>query len=176
MAGFTLMEMLIAIAVLAILVTLAVPSFQQLIQNNRLSAQGNELVAAFQFARSEALKRGVWAEICASNDGETCSDDFADGWLVYCNPANTQCDDQNPLRVWSQPGDDVSFTTGQSFARFLPSGCFDHDQNGTCSAPASDPDNETSLISVKIPECPNGSLRQVWVSRTGRVATARVDC
>ena len=170
------MELLLAIAVLAILVTLAVPSFTQFIQNNRLAGQANEMVAAFQFARSEALKRGVWADMCASADGESCGGSFADGWIVETGPAGLRADETNPLRVWSAPGDDLQFDSQQSFARFLSSGCFDHDRDGACSAPQSDPAAETPLIELKIPECPNDNLREILISRTGRVSSNRVDC
>ncbi len=55
--GFTLIELLVAIAVVAILLTLAVPSIQQTIKNNRVSSQGNELVALISLAKSEAIRR-----------------------------------------------------------------------------------------------------------------------
>jgi len=164
--------------VLAILLGLAVPAFNQFIQNNRLASQANEMVGALQFARTEALKRGVWTEVCASDDGENCSGDFADGWIAFCDPSDDLCDEENeaPLRVWSAPDKKLDFDTQQSFARFLPSGCFDHDRNGRCSAPQADPDDEQPLVKIEdSSDNENIIPRLVWISATGRVSACRED-
>ncbi|WP_232207664.1 GspH/FimT family pseudopilin [Pseudoxanthomonas sp. J35] len=67
------MELIITIAVLAILLTLAVPSFTSVINSNRLTAQANELVADLQFARSEAVRRNQRVTVCPSVDSAACS-------------------------------------------------------------------------------------------------------
>lgn len=56
-SGVTLMELLVAITILAIVVSAAVPSFQDFIRNNRVIAQSNEISALISFARSEATTR-----------------------------------------------------------------------------------------------------------------------
>jgi len=55
--GFTLIEVIVAIGLMAILVTLAVPAIQELIKNNRVAAQSNELVTLIHYARNEAQRR-----------------------------------------------------------------------------------------------------------------------
>ena len=55
--GFTLIELMVTVAVLAIVLTIAVPSFSNLIQSSRTNALVNELNGTLQIARSEALKR-----------------------------------------------------------------------------------------------------------------------
>ena len=65
--GFTLIELMVVITVLAILVTVGVPSFTQSIKSNRLSATTNDLVSLINYARAESARRGVDVTITASN-------------------------------------------------------------------------------------------------------------
>lgn len=62
--GFTLLELLITIAVLGILLGIAVPSFQSSLTNSRLTTAANDLVGALQAARSEAIKRNATHQFC----------------------------------------------------------------------------------------------------------------
>jgi type IV fimbrial biogenesis protein FimT len=72
-AGFTLIELMIVIVLVAIFVTVGVPSFQNLVSDNRLSTQANRLVSSLQLARSEAIKLRTPVSVCRSNDGSTCA-------------------------------------------------------------------------------------------------------
>ena len=56
--GFTLIETMVTLAIAAILITIAVPSFLTFIQNARLSSQASDLTTAMMYARSEAIARG----------------------------------------------------------------------------------------------------------------------
>lgn len=91
-SGFTLIEMLVAIAIGTILMTLAVPGFQALIANNRLSGQTNELMTALGMARSEAIRKGHLVTMCKSSDGSTCasSGDWTAGWIVFADEDGDQ--------------------------------------------------------------------------------------
>lgn len=71
--GFTLVELMVTIAVMAVLLAVAVPSFRDIINNNRISSQTNELVSDLTLARSEAAKRGVPVSVCISTDRTTCT-------------------------------------------------------------------------------------------------------
>ena len=152
------MELLMGIAVLAILTTLAVPAFNQFIQNNRLAAQANELVTAFQFARSEALKRGLNVRACASDNGTSCNGAWTDGWIVIADPGP----DQELLRVWPSPGNDFQITASASEIAFEPSGA--------------STDSTDQQFTLNLSGCTNDSARDVFVERTGRVASERVEC
>jgi type IV fimbrial biogenesis protein FimT len=81
-SGFTLIEMMVTISVLAILLAIAVPSFQEVTLSSKLTSLANDFVASAQLARSEAIKRNRPARLCASSDGSTCTGDWADGWVV----------------------------------------------------------------------------------------------
>lgn len=66
MVGFTLIELMVTIAVAAILLAVAVPSFRHLIISNRLTTAANDVVTALTVARSEAIKRN--ADVGFNND------------------------------------------------------------------------------------------------------------
>jgi type IV fimbrial biogenesis protein FimT len=83
-SGFTLTELMIAIAVLGILLALAAPSLTGVINANRLTAQANEVVASLQLARSEAVKRNARVVVCRSLDGSTCTTASGQGqWVTF---------------------------------------------------------------------------------------------
>lgn len=91
LAGFTLLELMITLAVLAILTALAVPSFQTLLERNRLTSATNDLLGAFMMARSNAVTRRVITHVCPSVNGETCvtgTVNWATGWIVTETPTN----------------------------------------------------------------------------------------
>jgi type IV fimbrial biogenesis protein FimT len=79
--GFTLIELMIALAILAILVTLAVPSFNDAALSSKLAGFSNDLLASAQLARSEAIKRNAPVTLCASTLGVSC-DGSSTGWEV----------------------------------------------------------------------------------------------
>lgn len=82
--GFTLIELMVTIAVLAIIIALATPSFTSVINNNRLSSHANELVASLQLARMEAVRRNVRAVVCRSENGSSCATGAAwGGWITF---------------------------------------------------------------------------------------------
>lgn len=80
--GFTLIELLVTMAVAAILLTVAVPNFQLFVMNNRMASQANDLITAFNLARSEAVKRAVNVTVCASSNGTSCTGGWNQGWIV----------------------------------------------------------------------------------------------
>lgn len=82
--GMTLIELMIAIVILAVLLGIAVPSFREAALGSRLSATANNLLSSVQLARSEAIKRNVTIRLCASADGATCAaaGDWEQGWVI----------------------------------------------------------------------------------------------
>lgn len=81
--GFTLVELMVTIAVAAILIAIAVPSMTDATLAGKLSASANDLVAGVALGRSEAIKRNAVASLCVSSDGATCgSGGWEQGWIV----------------------------------------------------------------------------------------------
>jgi type IV fimbrial biogenesis protein FimT len=68
-SGFTLLELIIVLAVMAILVSWGFPSLTESMKNNRMIAQNNEMIAMLQYARSEAIRRNTSVEVHLSADG-----------------------------------------------------------------------------------------------------------
>lgn len=95
-SGFTLIELMVVISILAILLGIGVPSFRATIEGNRITTVANDLVGALQFARSEAVKRGTNVTLCSSSDQATCSGGWVNGWVARNNAAPAD----PPFRVW----------------------------------------------------------------------------
>ncbi len=97
--GFTLIELVVILAVAVVLLTLAVPGFQALIQNNRLATQANEFITALNLARSEAIKRGIRVTVCKSINQTACTagGDWRQGWIVFTDQDNDAAKDPNEL-------------------------------------------------------------------------------
>jgi len=83
--GFTLIEVIVALAITAILLSMAIPAYRSLTLSNRIASYGNEFLGTLSFARSEALQRSARVAVCASSNGTSCSvgGSWTQGWLVY---------------------------------------------------------------------------------------------
>jgi type IV fimbrial biogenesis protein FimT len=79
---------MVTIVIVSILLTIAVPSFRDLMIKSRLSGQVQEFYGVISFARSEAIKRGNYVSICKSADGSSCGGNWSDGWIVFANNDN----------------------------------------------------------------------------------------
>lgn len=87
--GFTMLELMIGLAVAAILITVAVPGMASLMRSNQASATINEMIYALRLARSEAVTRKLPVAVCASDDdGDACGggNDWTQGWMVFTDP------------------------------------------------------------------------------------------
>lgn len=88
-SGFSMIELMITIALLAILLMLAQPSFESLLNGNRLTSIANELLATTQTARMESFRRGRQAVVCKSLNADaaapTCSAAAGNwtGWIAF---------------------------------------------------------------------------------------------
>jgi type IV fimbrial biogenesis protein FimT len=100
--GFTLVELIVVMALVSILVTMGIPSFREMLRQNQLDANTNALIAGLHLARSEAIKRGVRVTLCKSANGATCvtTGGYQQGWLIFVNPNNNALVDPGEETLW----------------------------------------------------------------------------
>src|SRR3546814_1392401 len=82
MLGFTLVELMVTLAVLTIIAVIATPSFANLIRGNRLASSANEMVALLQTARSAAISNRASSAVCPSSDGVNCAASLGNRWIA----------------------------------------------------------------------------------------------
>lgn len=82
--GFSLIELLVSLAILGILLAVSLPNFQDTIESNVTNSQAKLFITTLNLARSEAIKRGRNVGICPSNDGLDCdAASWSTGWVVF---------------------------------------------------------------------------------------------
>lgn len=170
-SGATLLELMVVLAVSAILLGIGIPSFSALTSSSRLASATNELVSSLHLARSEAIKRNSRTVMCTSATGTACADSggWHQGWLVFHDANNSSVLDAGEAVIltrqalpagFSLTGNEhiskyISYTPGG--ATKLISGAF---QAGTLTLC-----NESGA---------SGAARQVIISSTGRPRTVKV--
>lgn len=161
--GFTLIELMVTLAVLAILLTVALPNFQIFVMNGRMASQTNDLITALNLARSEAVKRAANVTVCASSDGASCTGSWAAGWIVR-DAAGT------PIRVQRALGSGSTLTGGTDVASAI---------TFTASGRTTIPTTAT-VATTTLTLCPPSPAavqgRAIQIERTGRSRFAPVAC
>ncbi|HEV7633266.1 MAG TPA: GspH/FimT family pseudopilin [Steroidobacteraceae bacterium] len=163
--GMTLIELLTAMLVVAILMGLAVPSFREFTQNNRTIAATNELVTALNLARSEALRRATTTVVCASSNQQTCSGSttWTTGWIAF-NDANSNgvVDANELLQAWSGVNGGLVASATQDRAAYNAMGMAQLAGNIT--------------FRVGAPTCTGLHVGQTVISTIGSVRSTKVAC
>lgn len=170
MHGFSLMELIVVVAVLAIVAAFALPGFAEVVRSNRLASASNELLTSISYARSEAIRNTRGAAICASTDGATCSEDgdWSEGWIIWADlNANGSIDaDTETVLRFNQGNPRIEVDGQAGTVRFDPRGRL----HASIGAPFT--------FDVALDECPAGRelVRAVRVSATGQARMTRENC
>ena len=175
--GFTLLELMVTVAIAAILAAMAFPSFTGSIRSNQVATSTNELLASISLARSEAIRGTRSAGICASSDGANCGADWNAGWLVWTDVGNTglgTLGTGDTIVRYTQAKPKVSISTGSVTA-------FIFDNRGRMTArnaggsliAASNP-----AIGLQSSVCPAGSqlVRSFNINTAGQVRVVKAGC
>lgn len=160
--GFTLIELMVTIAVAAILLAIAAPSFTSIINSNRLTSAANEMVATLQAARMEAVRLNATVNVCTGCDGNTGS------FVAFVDAnKNGTADAGEPIRVAAiNPAVQLS---GGTDLVFRPSG-FGH----AAAAP------DGALLATSFRFCiptttPAENVRVVSIGSGSRISTESAD-
>lgn len=165
--GVTLIELLVTIAVALVFVSLAVPSFFHIRQNNNAVLLTNHTAGAFNYARAEAVKRGESVSVCASaNDTQTACGNvgsWTNGWLIFVD---------NDSDGVLDAGDEVLRTApvldpGATFT--APTGVVTFNSEGFVTQGA-------GVYNMAATGCDGNHGRALTLSNTGRVSIASVAC
>lgn len=155
--AFTVLELMVTVAIAAIVMTMGVPGFSQVIKNSRLTADANALIASFNFARSEAVKRE--REVFVSRKGTT-SENWDSGWNIFIDENSNQTFNDGTdilLKTFSSSNNTVrSGEIYDDWIAFLPSGVIDSsgtsdgDDSFRICATAGDTDNSRKITINKV--------------------------
>jgi len=173
--GFTLIELMVAIAVLAVLLTIAVPSFTGMIRSNQVANQTNVLIGSLNAARSEASKRGMPTTVCAAaKDLKSCSGKAEDwqtnGWLVITDAGGDagQLDTASGdllLQASNAPAGQMQLKTTYTFVRFNADGSRTNESAQL-----------EMVFDVRHTVCKDNEQRRVQVNRNGRITMSKSAC
>lgn len=169
-SGFTLVELLVTIAVLAIVLALGVPGYAKLVNHARLSSTTNDLISALALARSEAIRRGVRVTVCKSaapmSEEPVCQTrgTWQTGWIAFVdrNQTGQRDSDDQLLRVWQ--GTDrasISASNFNTYVSYMP--------DGRSRGP-------NNLATGSLTICLAGNQRKIILNSTGRVRLQKELC
>lgn len=158
--GFTLIELMVTIAVMAIGMAIAFPSFTGMIRSNRAAAGTNALIATFNLARTEAIRSNRGAGVCPSTNGTSCatSGGWEQGWLVWSDVDGMgDFDVGEPVVRYFQASTGLSITTAANTVVF--------DQRGRLV-----PSNDVA-VKLQTSKCPDDEklVRNITVSQFGQI-------
>jgi type IV fimbrial biogenesis protein FimT len=158
--GFTLLELIISLSVFMVLVTVAIPSFSNLISRNQQDILLKKLFVHHQLARSEAIKSNQQMLLCKSDNGIACTAEsqWHEGWIIFTDRNNNkQLDDSEQLVHRQQAlSESVQLVYrgfgSRNYTRYFPGGMSSNNGSFTvCSKQGNIPD------------------KKLVISRTGRI-------
>ncbi|MBK0026634.1 GspH/FimT family pseudopilin [Stenotrophomonas sp. S48] len=163
--GFTLVELMVTIAVVAILGTIAFPSFQSTIRSNRIASAGNEMTGLLSLARSEAVRNKRGGGVCGSSDGSSCDGAWRSGMLAWADVDGNGSKGSNEvvLRFVAVTSDSVTVTGPAAEVAF--------DARGRRRAAAA---QQITLQPVKCGSDPQ--RRTLSVNAAGQITSTKAAC
>ena len=159
--GFSLIELMVIVAVLVVTLSLAVPAVQEMVKNNRVTGQTNELIALMGFARSEAIRRNQSVTVSLDSLGGAWAAEVED---PFGDVGDGRCD-EGVLRCASHIRVDLGLPEGSSLdLEFNNRGYLDPFQ--------------PVRLSMEHVNCTTGQFqrRLITLRPTGQVESCRAAC
>ncbi len=175
--GFTLIELMITLIIVGILLVVGIPSFRTFIKDSQLITGTNELVAAMNLARSEAVKRGIRVTVCKSTNQTGCATTkgWEQGWIIFTDENNdatynaTATPPETLIRVHGALAGLITATGNSSitnYVSYIASGQSQQAGGGIQSGTIHFCDDRTGAVG-----------KDLTISTTGRITTrAGVTC
>lgn len=171
--GFTLIEMMVTVVLLAVLIALVTPSFRDLLRDNRAATQANALVGSLMLARSEAIKRNARVVVCRSDTGTSCAGtEWEDGWLVW--------PDTDRDGALDNDGDDIPEASEEPIIQAQPALTGRFDLDATVASVTYNPDgsvvagDDFELVPPDSSDADHG--RCIAIDATGRPTVTKGAC
>lgn len=162
-SGFSLIELMVTVALISILLTLGVPSFSAILRNMTLTSQANNFVAAINLARSEAIRRNAAVTLSATASNLT-QNHWESGWQIWVDRnGNGTLDNGELLRLFPDMGAGT-LVSNTSLVRFSGNGFLDGRQ-------------QVALVfSLQPPECAQEASRDITITPAGRPSIVETSC
>jgi type IV fimbrial biogenesis protein FimT len=177
MRGFTLVELLVTLAVLAVILTIAVPGFQDFVRRNRLASETNNLVSALAIARSEAIKRGQIVTVCKTANPDVpnpvcaAGASWENGFIVFTDGGVRGTIDGNDERLKVQQAGGANGPAIAASASFANTVSYAASGAAVTNNAIRDiPTNGNFTV------CLNSVSREIDVALSGRVSTTPGVC
>lgn len=119
MKGFTLIELVIVLAIVSLLCLIGIPSFKHMTETIHADLAVSQLYRAIQLTRSEAIKTNSIATLCPSSNGYQCEKDWSKGYIVFVDrQANGSVDSDDQIIHFFKPVKGDGIITWQNFRGF----------------------------------------------------------
>lgn len=172
-AGFTIIELMVTIAVVSVLLGIGVPAFTDTVRNNRMANQTNAVVGALNYARAESATRGMPISICAANAArDACvaaaatATNWTNGWIIFTDRIGVvgQLDGTDEvLQTGPMPAGGFMVSSDATFVRF-----------GVGASGATE--RMFSILPTNTSVCRTTGTRRIEIGRTGRVSSSKRTC